>query len=91
MDRKNDRNQTELDRLGPDWRLRLHAFQNKKTARNRTGCNRLQPDLGTPQKSAHFEHILKRNGPEMHVLERKRYVTAKSDFVRCLVVAFFDM
>ena len=38
MDQKNDQNWTE-----PDWRLRLHAFQNEKTAKNRP-----QPDLGTP-------------------------------------------
>ena len=39
MDRKNDQNRTELDRLGPDQWLQLHAFQNEKTAKNRS-----QPD-----------------------------------------------
>jgi hypothetical protein len=48
-----------------------------------TGCPR-----DTPCKYAHFEQILKRNGPEMDVLWPKQYVTAKSDFAEHLIVIF---
>jgi hypothetical protein len=66
-------------------------FQNNKTGYNEpvttghatTGCPR-----NTPRKYAHFETILKRNGPEMHVLWPKQYVTAKSEFAEHLIVSF---
>ena len=62
---KKTKNWTELDQLGPDWWLRLPAFQNKKTAKKPVAMV-----LGTPLKSAHFENILKKIGPEMHVLQQ---------------------
>ena len=66
--------------------MQLPAFQNEKTKNNHP-----QLVLGTPYKSTHFEPILKRNKPEMHVLQPKWYVMVKSNFVQCFVVAFFDM
>ena len=37
-------------------------------------------------KSTHFEHILERNGPEMHVLWPKQDVMTKSNFMQHLIV-----
>ena len=37
-----------------------------------------------------FEPILKRNGPEMDEMRPKQYVTAKSNFVQHLILAFFE-
>ena len=42
MDQKKTKNWTELDRLGPDWRLQLPAFQNKKTAKKPVATDQLQ-------------------------------------------------
>ena len=42
MDRKKTENWTEPVQLGPDWRLRLPAFQNKKTAKKPVATDRLQ-------------------------------------------------
>ena len=57
--KRKTKNQTGLDPLGPDRRLRLHAFKQ----RNWTDLDGFPRD--TPRKCAHFEPILKRNGPEM--------------------------
>ena len=45
----------------------------------------------TPLKSAHFEPILKRNGPKLHELWPKWYVLAESDFVWHLIIVFFGV
>ena len=89
MDQKKTENWTEQDWTGGCSCL---LFKIKRLPKNRlqwTSCNQLQPVLGTPLKSAHFEPILKKIGPEMHVLQQKWYVTAKSDFVWHLVVVFW--
>ena len=78
---KTGLNQTNQDRTGGCSCLLFKIKRLPKNRLQRTGCNQLQPVLGTPLKSAHFEPILKKIRPEMHVLRQKQYVTAKSNFV----------
>ena len=51
MDRKKTETGPDRNRLQPDRWLRLPAFKMKRPPKDRsqwTGCNRLQPVLGTP-------------------------------------------
>jgi hypothetical protein len=63
---------TELDRTAKSQtrQLQFRVFGNKKphaTACNQVGSSRLQPVHDTPNKCAHFEPILRTNGPELQV------------------------
>ena len=86
----------KLNWTGLDRQLRLHAFQTTQPDRFGPIATCFEGDWLKPVMQviplkifAHFNPILRRNGPELHELWPKRYVLAKSNFMQHLIIAFF--